>query len=535
MTAPVLPTSLNPEDPQAQARAAHNRALAAELRVRVAEAALGGSEKSRERHTARGKLLPRERVERLLDPGSPLLEIGQLAACDMYEGEVPGAGIITAIGRVSGRQCMIVANDATVKGGTYYPLTVKKHLRAQEIAEANRLPCIYLVDSGGANLPHQSEVFPDRDHFGRIFFNQANMSAKGIAQIACVMGSCTAGGAYVPAMSDETVIVREQGTIFLAGPPLVKAATGEEISAEDLGGGDLHARKSGVVDHLAENDEHALTIVRDIVSHLGANTGAAQDMARNEPRPPKYDADELYALIPEDVRAPYDVHEVIARLVDGSEFHEFKAHYGSTLVCGFAHIWGMPVAILANNGVLFSESAVKGAHFIELACQRRIPLLFLQNISGFMVGGKYEAEGIAKHGAKLVTAVATATVPKITVLIGGSFGAGNYGMCGRAYSPRFLFTWPNARISVMGGEQAASVLATVHRDADKWTPQEAEAFKAPIRQKYEDEGNPYHATARLWDDGVIDPAQTRDVLGLALAAALEAPIPDRPAFGVFRM
>ncbi|HNN56706.1 MAG TPA: carboxyl transferase domain-containing protein, partial [Novosphingobium sp.] len=418
MTAPVLPTSLNPEDPQAQARAAHNRALAAELRVRVAEAALGGSEKSRERHTARGKLLPRERVERLLDPGSPLLEIGQLAACDMYEGEVPGAGIITAIGRVSGRQCMIVANDATVKGGTYYPLTVKKHLRAQEIAEANRLPCIYLVDSGGANLPHQSEVFPDRDHFGRIFFNQANMSAKGIAQIACVMGSCTAGGAYVPAMSDETVIVREQGTIFLAGPPLVKAATGEEISAEDLGGGDLHARKSGVVDHLAENDEHALTIVRDIVSHLGANTGAAQDMARNEPRPPKYDADELYALIPEDVRAPYDVHEVIARLVDGSEFHEFKAHYGSTLVCGFAHIWGMPVAILANNGVLFSESAVKGAHFIELACQRRIPLLFLQNISGFMVGGKYEAEGIAKHGAKLVTAVATATVPKITVLIG---------------------------------------------------------------------------------------------------------------------
>jgi 3-methylcrotonyl-CoA carboxylase beta subunit len=535
VTAPILPTSLNPEDPQAQARAAHNRALAQELRAKVAEAALGGNEKSRERHTSRGKLLPRERVERLLDPGSPLLEIGQLAACDMYEGEVPGAGIITAIGRVSGRQCMIVANDATVKGGTYYPLTVKKHLRAQEIAEANRLPCIYLVDSGGANLPHQSEVFPDRDHFGRIFFNQANMSAKGIPQIACVMGSCTAGGAYVPAMSDETVIVRNQGTIFLAGPPLVKAATGEEISAEDLGGGDLHARKSGVVDHLAENDEHALTIVRDIVSHLGANTGAAQDVALKEPYPPKYDADELYALIPEDVRAPYDVHEVIARLVDGSEFHEFKAHYGATLVCGFAHIWGMPVAILANNGVLFSESAVKGAHFIELACQRRIPLLFLQNISGFMVGGKYEAEGIAKHGAKLVTAVATATVPKITVLIGGSFGAGNYGMCGRAYSPRFLFTWPNARISVMGGEQAASVLATVHRDAESWTPEQAEAFKAPIRQKYEDEGNPYHATARLWDDGVIDPVQTRDVLGLALAAALEAPIPERPAFGVFRM
>ena len=540
MTAPALPTALDPADPAARTRAAHNRALADDLRARVAEAALGGSAASRERHAARGKLLPRERVERLVDPGSPLLEIGQLAACDMYEGAVPGAGIITAIGRVSGRLCMIVANDATVKGGTYYPMTVKKHLRAQEIAEANHLPCIYLVDSGGANLPHQSEVFPDRDHFGRIFFNQANMSAKGIPQIACVMGSCTAGGAYVPAMSDETVIVREQGTIFLAGPPLVKAATGEEISAEDLGGGDLHARKSGVVDHLAENDEHALTIVRDIISHCTpAQAGAAARLAplsgMHEPHPPRYDPEELYAVVPDDVRAPYDVHEVIARLVDGSAFHEFKAHYGSTLVCGFAHIWGMPVAILANNGVLFSESAVKGAHFIELACQRRIPLLFLQNISGFMVGGKYEAEGIAKHGAKLVTAVATATVPKITVLIGGSFGAGNYGMCGRAYSPRFLFSWPNARISVMGGEQAASVLATVHRDADTWTPQETEAFKAPIRQKYEEEGNPYHATARLWDDGVIDPAQTRDVLGLALAAALEAPIPERPAFGVFRM
>ncbi|MEO0591016.1 MAG: carboxyl transferase domain-containing protein, partial [Pseudomonadota bacterium] len=385
------------------------------------------------------------------------------------------------------------------------------------------------------NLPHQAEVFPDRDHFGRIFFNQANMSALGIPQIACVMGSCTAGGAYVPAMSDETVIVRNQGTIFLAGPPLVKAATGEEITAEDLGGGDLHAKKSGVVDHLAENDEHALTIVRDIVSQLGANTGTAKDIDLKDPRPPKYDADDLYAIVPEDVRAPYDVHEVIARLVDGSEFHEFKAHYGNTLVCGFAHIWGMPVGIIANNGVLFSESAQKGAHFIELACQRRIPLLFLQNISGFMVGGKYEAEGIAKHGAKLVTAVATATVPKITVVIGGSFGAGNYGMAGRAYSPRFLFTWPNARISVMGGEQAASVLATVHRDADTWTEEEVEAFKAPIRQKYEDEGNPYYATARLWDDGVIDPVQTRDVLGLAFAATLEAPIAERPAFGVFRM
>ncbi len=550
MSAPVLTTTLNPDSPEAQAREAHNRALAQELRDKVAQVALGGNEKSRERHTARGKLLPRERVERLLDPGSPLLEIGQLAAGDMYEGEVPGAGIITAIGRVSGRQCMIVCNDATVKGGTYYPMTVKKHLRAQEIAEANHLPCIYLVDSGGANLPHQSEVFPDRDHFGRIFFNQANMSAKGIPQIACVMGSCTAGGAYVPAMSDESIIVRGQGTIFLAGPPLVKAATGEEITAEDLGGDELHARKSGVVDHLAENDEHALTIVRDIISHCTpAQAGASGGGGRGpeapafagartgikEPRPPKYDIEDLYSIIPDDVRAPYDVHEVIARLVDGSEFHEFKALYGSTLVCGFAHIWGMPVAILANNGVLFSESAVKGAHFIELACQRRIPLLFLQNISGFMVGGKYEAEGIAKHGAKLVTAVATAIVPKLTVLIGGSFGAGNYGMCGRAYSPRFLFSWPNARISVMGGEQAASVLATVHRDAENWTPEQAEAFKAPIRAKYEDEGNPYYATARLWDDGVIDPAQTRDVLGLALAAALEAPIPERPAFGVFRM
>jgi 3-methylcrotonyl-CoA carboxylase beta subunit len=533
MSAPVLASKHDPESPEAKARAAHNRALAEELRARVAKAALGGSEQARERHTARGKLLPRERVERLLDPGSPFLEIGQLAANGVYDDDIPGAGMIAGIGRVSGRQCMILANDATVKGGTYYPLTVKKHLRAQEIARENRLPCLYLVDSGGANLPHQAEVFPDRDHFGRIFYNQAQMSSMRIPQIACVMGSCTAGGAYVPAMSDETVIVREQGTIFLAGPPLVKAATGEEISAEDLGGGDLHARKSGVVDHLAENDEHALTVLRDIVSHLGRSEGATLDL--REPRAPKFDAEELYSIVPEDVRAPYDVHEVIARLVDGSEFHEFKSHYGSTLVCGFAHIWGMPVAILANNGVLFSESSLKGAHFIELACQRGIPLLFLQNISGFMVGGKYEAEGIAKHGAKLVTAVATAQVPKITVVIGGSFGAGNYGMCGRAYSPRFLFTWPNARISVMGGEQAASVLATVHRDADKWDEREAEAFKAPIREKYETEGNPYYATARLWDDGVIDPVQTRDVLGLALAATLEAPIPAQPRFGVFRM
>ncbi|AKM10380.1 carboxyl transferase domain-containing protein [Croceicoccus naphthovorans] len=533
MSAPVLTSKLDLSSPEAQARAKHNRALVDELRAKVAEAALGGAERYRERHVARGKLLARDRVERLLDPGSPFLEIGQLAANGMYGGDVHGASIVAGIGMVSGRQCMIAANDPTVKGGSYYPMTVKKHLRAQEIAEENRLPCIYLVDSGGANLPFQAEVFPDRDHFGRIFYNQARMSGMGIPQIACVMGSCTAGGAYVPAMSDETVIVREQGTIFLAGPPLVKAATGEEISAEDLGGGDLHTRKSGVADHLAENDEHALTIVRDIVSHLGVNEGAAVEF--KTPVPPKYDADELYSIVPDDVRAPYDVHEIVARIVDGSEFHEFKPLYGSSLVTGFAHIHGMPVAILANNGVLFSESAQKGAHFIELACQRRIPLLFLQNISGFMVGGKYEAEGIAKHGAKLVTAVATAQVPKVTVLIGGSFGAGNYGMAGRAYQPRFLFSWPNSRISVMGGEQAASVLATVHRDADTWSAEEAEAFKAPIREKYEDEGNPYYATARMWDDGVIDPAQTRDVLGLAFRAALEAPIPDRAPFGVFRM
>src|SRR3954468_4316587 len=533
MSAPRIDSKIAIDSEEFRARSEHNRALALKLRADVAEAAKGGPEKHRERHVSRGKLLPRDRVERLLDPGSPFLEIGQLAACDMYEGEVPGAGIIAGIGRVSGRQVMIVCNDATVKGGTYYPLTVKKHLRSQEIAEQNRLPCVYLVDSGGANLPHQAEVFPDRDHFGRIFFNQAQMSSRGIPQIACVMGSCTAGGAYVHAMSDESVIVRNQGTIFLAGPPLVQAATGEVITAEDLGGGDLHGRKSGVVDHVAENDEHALTIVRDIVSALQRDRG--HDIELREPRPPKFDPHDLYGIIPQDVRAPYDVHEVIARLVDGSEFQEFKALYGSSLVCGFAHIWGMPVAILANNGVLFSESAVKGAHFIELACQRRIPLLFLQNISGFMVGGKYEAEGIAKHGAKLVTAVATATVPKLTVLIGGSFGAGNYGMCGRAYQPRFLFTWPNSRISVMGGEQAASVLATVHRDADKWTPEQAEAFKQPIREDYEAQGNPWHATARLWDDGIIDPAQTRDVLGLAFAACLNAPIPEAPRFGVFRM
>jgi 3-methylcrotonyl-CoA carboxylase beta subunit len=532
MSAPILTSALSREDATFRANAAHNRALADDLRARVATAALGGSAKSRERHVARGKLLPRDRVERLLDTGTAFLEIGQLAANGLYDDEVPGAGMIAGVGTVSGRLVMIVCNDATVKGGTYYPLTVKKHLRAQEIAQENRLPCIYLVDSGGANLPHQAEVFPDREHFGRIFFNQANMSAKRIPQIACVMGSCTAGGAYVPAMSDETVIVREQGTIFLAGPPLVKAATGEVISAEELGGADTHGRRSGVVDHVAEDDEHALTIVRDIVATLppGLSDGVLPSGAA-----PLLPAEDLYGIVPQDVRAPYDVHEVIARLVDGSRFHEFKALYGASLVCGFAEIHGQPVAILANNGVLFSESAQKGAHFIELACQRRIPLLFLQNISGFMVGGKYEAEGIAKHGAKLVTAVATASVPKLTVLIGGSFGAGNYGMCGRAYSPRFLFTWPNARISVMGGEQAASVLATVHRDADSWTAEQAEAFKAPIRATYEAEGHPYHATARLWDDGVIDPAQTRDVLGLALRVCLNAPLAEAPRFGIFRM
>ncbi len=529
---PKLTSVVDPNSPSFRALHAHNTALVAELRDRVAKAARGGSDASRDRHVARGKLLPRDRVERLLDPGSPFLEIGQLAANGMYNDEAPSAGMICGIGRVSGREVMIVANDATVKGGTYYPMTVKKHLRAQEIAEQNNLPCVYLVDSGGANLPHQAEVFPDRDHFGRIFFNQARMSARNIPQIACVMGSCTAGGAYVPAMSDETVIVRNQGTIFLAGPPLVKAATGEVISAEDLGGADTHGRKSGVVDYVAENDEHALEIVRDIVGHL--NSVKRVDLDVREPKEPALAAEELYGLIPDDVRAPYDVREVIARVVDGSEFEEFKPLYGGTLVCGFARIWGYPVAILANNGVLFSESALKGAHFIELACKRKIPLVFLQNISGFMVGGKYEAGGIAKDGAKLVTAVASANVPKFTVLIGGSFGAGNYGMCGRAYSPRFLFTWPNSRISVMGGEQAAAVLATVHRDADTWTPEQAEAFKAPVRQKYEDEGNPYYATARLWDDGVIDPAQTRDVLGLAISASLNAPIADT-TFGVFRM
>ena len=528
-----MKTSIDVESELFRTNAAHNGQLAAELRKSIAQAALGGPEQHRARHTGRGKLLPRDRVRRLLDPLSPFLEVGALAANGLYGDEAPAAGVIAGIGRVNGIECMIVANDPTVKGGAYFPLTVKKHLRAQEIARENHLPCIYLVDSGGANLPHQAEVFPDREHFGRIFYNQAQMSAAGIPQIACVMGSCTAGGAYVPAMSDQTVIVRNQGTIFLAGPPLVKAATGEVITAEELGGAETHGRRSGVVDHVAEDDAHALLIVRDIVATL--NRSKRVDIVLAPPRSPAYDPGELYGIIPKDVRAPYNVHEVIARIIDGSELQEFKPLYGATLVCGFARIWGVPVAILANNGVLFSESALKGAHFIQLACQRRIPLLFLQNISGFMVGGKYEAEGIAKNGAKLVTAVATASVPKITVLIGGSFGAGNYGMCGRAYQPRFLFTWPNARISVMGGEQAASVLATVHRDAESWTAEQVEAFKEPIRRKYEEEGSPYYATARLWDDGVIDPIQTRDVLGLAFSATLNAPIPERPHFGLFRM
>jgi len=502
----------------------------AELREVSARTALGGSQASRERHVARGKLLPRDRVDALLDAGSPLLELSPLAAHGMYGGDAPGAGIITGIGLVSGRRCVIVANDATVKGGTYYPITVKKHLRAQEIALHNRLPCIYLVDSGGAFLPAQDEVFPDRDHFGRIFYNQAQLSSRGIAQIAAVLGSCTAGGAYVPAMSDEAVIVRDQGTIFLGGPPLVKAATGEVVSAEDLGGGYLHSHVSGVVDHLAEDDRHALAIVRDIVATLPPP--GAPEWSVTEPEPPAADASQLDGVVSVDPRIPYDVHEVIARLVDGSAFSEFKANYGSTLVCGFARIWGHPVGIVANNGVLFSESAVKGAHFVELCDQRKIPLLFLQNITGFMAGREYDAGGIAKHGAKMVPAVATCRVPKLTAVIGGSFGAGNYSMCGRAYSPRFLWMWPNARISVMGGEQAASVLATVRTDLA--SPEAEEAFKAPIREQYESQGNPYYSTARLWDDGIIEPGQTRDVLGLALGIVGEAPLDD-VAWGVFRM
>ena len=508
------------------------RTLADELKARLATAALGGDERSRKRHTERGKLLPRDRVERLIDPGSPFLELSPLAAFGMYDGDIHGAGIITGIGRVSGRECVIISNDATIKGGTYYPITVKKHLRAQEIARENRLPCIYLVDSGGANLPNQAEIFPDREHFGRIFFNQASMSALGIAQIASVMGSCTAGGAYVPAMSDETIIVKGQGTIFLGGPPLVKAATGEIVTAEDLGGAEVHARQSGVADHYANDDTHALAIVRHIVA--GLNYQKSPNIPLSTPKPPLFDTKELDGIVPPSLSVQYDVREVIARLVDGSEFDEFKKLYGTTIVTGFAKLEGIPVGIVANNGILFSEAALKATHFIELCCQRRIPLLFLQNIAGFMVGQKYEAGGIAKDGAKMVTAVACAQVPKITLIVGGSYGAGNYGMCGRAFSPRFLFAWPNARISVMGGEQAASVLATVHRDAGKWTKAEEEAFKAPIRQKYEDEGNPYFATARLWDDGIIAPADTRRILALAFSACLNAPI-EPTKFGVFRM
>ena len=539
---PVLESKLNPRSADFQANASAMRALVADLNVQIAKAQDGGGAAARAKHTARGKLLPRERVQMLLDPGTPFLELSPLAALGLYpdrdgSDSAPCAGLIAGIGRVSGVDCMVVCNDATVKGGTYYPLTVKKHLRAQEIAQQNRLPCIYLVDSGGANLPNQDEVFPDREHFGRIFFNQANLSAQGIAQIAVVMGSCTAGGAYMPAMSDESIIVRNQGTIFLGGPPLVKAAIGEIVSAEDLGGGDVHTRLSGVADHLAENDMHALAITRNAVKNLSAAKPASLVLA--PPSPPRLDAQELYGVIPVDTRKPFDVREIIARVVDGSEFDEFKARYGTTLICGFAHIEGMPVGIIANNGILFSESALKAAHFIELCCQRKVPLVFLQNITGFMVGRKYENEGIARNGAKMVTAVATAAVPKFTIIIGGSFGAGNYGMCGRAYSPRFLWMWPNARISVMGGEQAAAVLATVRRDGIEsrgasWSAEEEAAFKAPLLKQFELQGHPYFATARLWDDGVIDPADTRRVLALGLSATLNAPTPDT-RFGVFRM
>ena len=539
---PVLETKLNARSADFVANAAAMRSLVDDLNAKVNKTALGGGDAARAKHTARGKLLPRDRVQMLLDPGTPFLELSPMAAYGMYPDKdgsdsAPAAGLITGIGRVSGIDCMIVCNDATVKGGTYYPLTVKKHLRAQEVALQNKLPCIYLVDSGGANLPNQDEVFPDRDHFGRIFFNQATMSAEGIAQIAVVMGSCTAGGAYVPAMSDEAIIVKNQGTIFLGGPPLVKAATGEVVSAEDLGGGDVHTRLSGVADHLAQNDMHALAIVRQSIKNLNKKKQLSGDLYASVD--PKYVATELYGVIPTDTRKPFDVREIIARVVDGSEFDEFKARYGATLICGFARIEGMPVGIIANNGILFSESALKGAHFIELCCQRKIPLVFLQNITGFMVGRKYENEGIARNGAKMVTAVATAAVPKFTIIIGGSFGAGNYGMCGRAYSPRFLWMWPNARISVMGGEQAASVLATVKRDGIEakggaWSAEEEDAFKAPIKEQYEVQGHPYFATARLWDDGVIDPADTRRVLALGLSTAMNAPIPETK-FGVFRM
>ena len=538
----VLQTQLNARSADFQANAAVLREQVQDLVAQVAKVAAGGGEAARAKHVARGKLPPRERVQMLLDPGTPFLELAPLAALAMYpdrdgSDSAPCAGLIAGIGRVSGIDCLIICNDATVKGGTYYPMTVKKHLRAQEVAMQNNLPCIYLVDSGGANLPNQDDVFPDREHFGRIFYNQANMSAQGIAQIAVVMGSCTAGGAYVPAMSDETIIVKNQGTIFLGGPPLVKAAIGEIVSAEDLGGGDVHTRLSGVADHLAQNDAHALALARQSVASLNRSKRVEQTL--RTPVPPLYEASELYGVIPADTRKPYDVHEVIARIVDGSEFHEFKARFGATLVCGFAHIEGMPVGIIANNGVLFSESAQKGAHFIELCCQRKVPLVFLQNITGFMVGKKYENEGIARHGAKMVTAVATASVPKFTVIIGGSYGAGNYGMCGRAFSPRFLWMWPNARICVMGGEQAAGVLATVKRDGiegrgSQWSADEEAAFKQPVLDQFAHQSHPYYASARLWDDGIIDPADTRRVLALGLSASLNAPIGE-PKFGVFRM
>jgi 3-methylcrotonyl-CoA carboxylase beta subunit len=538
----VLTSHLSPRSQDFVANVQAMQAAVADLRAQLQASALGGGEAARAKQLARGKLPPRERVALLLDPGTPFLELSPLAALAMYpdrdgSDSAPCAGLIAGIGRVSGVDCMVVCNDATVKGGTYYPMTVKKHLRAQEVAQQNQLPCVYLVDSGGANLPNQDDVFPDKEHFGRIFYNQANMSAQGIAQIAVVMGSCTAGGAYVPAMSDETIIVKNQGTIFLGGPPLVKAAIGEIVSAEDLGGGDVHTRLSGVADHLADNDAHAIALAREAVARL--NHRKEVQLAVREARAPLYDAQELHGVIPTDTKKPYDVREIIARIVDGSELHEFKPRFGATLVCGFAHVEGMPVGIIANNGVLFSESAQKGAHFIELCCQRKIPLVFLQNITGFMVGRKYENEGIARHGAKMVTAVATAQVPKFTFIIGGSYGAGNYGMCGRAFNPRFLWMWPNARICVMGGEQAASVLATVRRDGIEakggtWSAEEEAAFKQPLLDQFAHQSHPYYASARLWDDGVIDPADTRRVLALALSASLNAPIPDT-RFGVFRM
>jgi 3-methylcrotonyl-CoA carboxylase beta subunit len=533
----ILRSNLDIRGEEFRGNREHMESLVRDLREKAAVIARGGGDRAREKHIARDKLLPRDRIQALLDVGTPFLELSQFAAYEVYDDVVPAAGVITGIGRIHGRECMIVANDATVKGGTYYPLTVKKHLRAQEIAEQNRLPCMYLVDSGGAFLPKQDEVFPDRDHFGRIFYNQANMSAKRIPQIAVVMGSCTAGGAYVPAMADESIIVKEQGTIFLGGPPLVKAATGETVTAEELGGADVHARTSGVVDHYAHDDRHALAIARQIVADL--NTTKQHDLVVREARKPELDPDELYGAIPEDTRKPFDIREAIGRIVDASDFDEFKQLYGTTLICGFAHVHGYPVGIVANNGILFSESALKGTHFIELCCQRKIPLVFLQNITGFMVGKKYEAGGIARDGAKLVTAVATARVPKFTVIVGGSFGAGNYGMCGRAYGPRFLWMWPNARISVMGGQQAANVLAQVRRDnieakGETWPDDEELAFKQPILDQYERQGHPYYASARLWDDGIIDPKDTRRVLGLGLSAALNAPI-EKTRFGVFRM